>query len=85
MFPLSKPSCAANRNGSNCLWDKLEAALSVISVVVYVSWHQRLHKADPVLPSERSNPELWTIEGLAEHGNRNTANRCGKDIAVRLH
>lgn len=38
-------------------------------VVVYVRWNQHLHAADPVLPSERSNPELWSMEGLAEHRN----------------
>lgn len=39
-------------------------------------------KADPVQPSERSNPELWAAEGLAEHGNRNRTNRRGKDTDV---
>lgn len=37
----------------------------LISVVVYVRWNRRLHKAEPVLPSERSKPRAVTHGGIS--------------------
>lgn len=57
---------------------------ALISVVVCVWWNRSLHKADPVLPNERSNLELQSLQGLSETGNRNVANGRGRHIAVTV-